>query len=39
MISVAKVPDDMKGAMEKAEAGVQATVAKLEQGEQLVMCG
>ena len=39
MITVAKVPDDMKAAMEKAEAGVQQTVAKLEQGEQLEMCG
>lgn len=39
MISIAKVPDDMADAMKKAEEGVQATVAKLEQGEQLEMCG
>lgn len=39
MISIAKVPDDMKDAMKKAEEGVQATVAKMGQGEQLEMCG
>ena len=39
MISVAKVPDDMKDAMEEAKAGVEKTVAKLAQGEQLEMCG
>jgi hypothetical protein len=39
MITVAKVPDDMKAAMEKAEASIQQTVAKLEQGEQLELCG
>lgn len=39
MISVVKVPADMKEAMDKADAGVQATVARLEQGEQLEMCG
>lgn len=39
MISIAIVPDDMKDEMKKAEAGVKETVAKLEQGEQLEMCG
>lgn len=39
MITVAVVPDDMKEEMAKAEEGVQKTVAKLEQGEQLDMCG
>ncbi len=39
MISVSVVPDDMKEDMAKAEAGIQATVAKLQQGEQLDMCG
>jgi len=39
MITVSVVPDDMKEEMAKAEAGVEKTVAKLEQGEQLDMCG
>ena len=39
MISVSVVPDDMKEHMAKAQAGIQATVAKLQQGEQLDMCG
>ena len=39
MITVSIVPDDMKEEMEKAEAGVEKTVAKLQQGERLDMCG
>ena len=39
IITVSVVPDDMKAEMEKAEAGVEKTVARLEQGEQLKMCG
>ena len=39
IITVSVVPDDMKAEMEKAEAGVQKTVARLEQGEHLDMCG
>ncbi len=39
MISVSIVPDDMKDDMDKANAGIQKTVAKLEQGEQMDMCG
>ena len=39
MLSVSIVPDEMKSKMTKAEEGVQKTVAKLEQGEQLTMCG
>ncbi len=39
MISVSVVPDDLKEDNAKAQAGIQATVAKLQQGEQLDMCG
>ena len=37
MISVSVVPDDMKDTMKKAEAGIEKTVAKLQQGEQLAL--
>lgn len=39
MVSIAIVPEDMKEEMAKAEQGVMQTVSKLEQGEQLHMCG
>lgn len=39
MLMVSVVPRKMKEAMAKADEGVQATVKKLEAGEQLDMCG
>ena len=39
MITVAVVPADMLEEMVKAEKGVEKTVARLEQGEKLDMCG
>ena len=39
MISVSAMPEDMKDEMDKAKANMQKTIAKLEQGEQVDMCG